>query len=336
MLLVTGGAGFIGSHTLVELAQAGYQLLVLDNLCNSQAQVLARVEQLTGQSIKFIQGDIRDAALLEQIFSQHSIQAVVHFAGLKAVGESTEDPLSYYSNNVYGSQVLLQAMQQAGVFKLVFSSSATVYGEPAEIPITENCPLARPTNPYGRTKLIVEDLTRDLAASNPNWRIALLRYFNPIGAHASGLLGENPKGIPNNLLPYVAKVAVGELAELAVFGQDYPTPDGTGVRDYIHVVDLAQGHVAALKYLDQHAGVHTWNLGTGQGYSVLEIIHAFEQVSGQKIPYKVSPRRAGDLATCYSNPSKAKQELGWQAQFNLEQMLQDSWKFIQNASNLNT
>lgn len=332
MLLVTGGAGFIGSHTLVELAQAGYQLLVLDNLCNSQAQVLARVEQLTGQSIKFIQGDIRDAALLEQIFSQHSIQAVVHFAGLKAVGESTEDPLSYYSNNVYGSQVLLQAMQQAGVFKLVFSSSATVYGEPAEIPITENCPLARPTNPYGRTKLIVEDLTRDLAASNPNWRIALLRYFNPIGAHASGLLGENPKGIPNNLLPYVAKVAVGELAELAVFGQDYPTPDGTGVRDYIHVVDLAQGHVAALKYLDQHAGVHTWNLGTGQGYSVLEIIHAFEQVSGQKIPYKVSPRRAGDLATCYSNPSKAKQELGWQAQFNLEQMLQDSWKFIQSST----
>lgn len=332
MLLVTGGAGFIGSHTLVELAQAGYQLLVLDNLCNSQAQVLARVEQLTGQNIKFIQGDIRDAALLEQIFSQHSIQAVVHFAGLKAVGESTEDPLSYYSNNVYGSQVLLQAMQQAGVFKLVFSSSATVYGEPAEIPITENCPLARPTNPYGRTKLIVEDLTRDLAASNPNWRIALLRYFNPIGAHASGLLGENPKGIPNNLLPYVAKVAVGELAELAVFGQDYPTPDGTGVRDYIHVVDLAQGHVAALKYLDQHAGVHTWNLGTGQGYSVLEIIHAFEQVSGQKIPYKVGPRRAGDLATCYSNPSKAKQELGWQAQFNLEQMLQDSWKFIQSST----
>lgn len=332
MLLVTGGAGFIGSHTLVELAQAGYQLLVLDNLCNSQAQVLARVEQLTGQSIKFIQGDIRDAALLEQIFSQHSIQAVVHFAGLKAVGESTEDPLSYYSNNVYGSQVLLQAMQQAGVFKLVFSSSATVYGEPAEIPITENCPLARPTNPYGRTKLIVEDLTRDLAASNPNWRIALLRYFNPIGAHASGLLGENPKGVPNNLLPYVAKVAVDELAELAVFGQDYPTPDGTGVRDYIHVVDLAQGHVAALKYLDQHAGVHTWNLGTGQGYSVLEIIHAFEQVSGQKIPYKVSPRRAGDLATCYSNPSKAKQELGWQAQFNLEQMLQDSWKFIQSST----
>lgn len=326
-ILVTGGAGYIGSHTLVELISAGYQPLVLDNLCNSSRESLARVEKITGQAVQFIQGDVRDAALLEEIFSQHSIRSVVHFAGLKAVGESVEQPLSYYDNNVYGSQVLMQAMLKAGVYSLVFSSSATVYGEPAEMPISEQCPVSRPTNPYGRSKLMVEDILRDLAISEPRMRIAILRYFNPVGAHKTGLIGEDPNGLPNNLLPYIAQVAVGKLKQLSVFGDDYPTADGTGVRDYIHVVDLAQGHVAALRYLVKEQGVHTWNLGTGQGYSVLEMVKAFEQASGQNVPYQISPRRTGDIAQCYANPDKALRELGWQAKLGLQDMMQDTWRW---------
>lgn len=326
-ILVTGGAGYIGSHTLVELFAAGYEPLVLDNLSNSSRESLARVEQITGHQVSFIQGDIRDAALLEQVFAEHSVRAVVHFAGLKAVGESVEQPLSYYDNNVHGSQVLLQAMLNAGVYQLVFSSSATVYGEPAEMPISEQCPVGRPTNPYGRSKLMVEDILRDLAISEPRMRIAVLRYFNPVGAHSSGLIGEDPNGLPNNLLPYIAQVAVGKLKQLSVFGDDYATVDGTGVRDYIHVVDLAQGHVAALDYLAKKQGVHTWNLGTGQGYSVLEMVKAFEVASGQSVPYQIAPRRAGDIAQCYANPDKAKRELGWQAQLGLSQMMQDTWRW---------
>jgi len=307
--------------------------LVLDNLCNSTITSLKSVEQIIGKPVAFVEGDIRDRALLDSLFAQHTFQAVVHFAGLKAVGESVAEPLLYYDNNVHGSQVLLQAMQAAGVFNFVFSSSATVYGEPKLMPISETCPTRTPTNPYGRSKLMVEEILRDLAVADSRWRIALLRYFNPVGAHESGLIGENSKGIPNNLLPYITQVAVGKLPKLSVFGDDYPTPDGTGVRDYIHVVDLAKGHVAALNYLQNHAGVHTWNLGTGQGYSVLEMIQAFEQASGTKITYQVSPRRAGDIATCYSDPSKAKQELNWQAEKGLKQMMQDAWRWQQKISN---
>lgn len=326
-ILVTGGAGYIGSHTLVELISAGLEPIVLDNLCNSSRLSLQRVEAITAKKIRFIEGDIRDAALLEQVFSEHDITAVIHFAGLKAVGESVALPLKYYDNNVHGSQVLLQAMAKAGVFQFVFSSSATVYGEPEQMPISEECPVGRPTNPYGRSKLMVEDILRDLAVSEANWRIAILRYFNPVGAHASGTIGEDPNGIPNNLLPYIAQVAVGKLKELSVFGDDYDTVDGTGVRDYIHVVDLAQGHVAALQYLAKKQGVHTWNLGTGQGYSVLEMIRAFEQASGQSVPYKISPRRVGDIAQCYAQPDKAKQELNWQAKLGLQQMMEDTWRW---------
>lgn len=326
-ILVTGGAGYIGSHTLVELISAGLEPIVLDNLCNSSRLSLQRVEAITAKKIRFIEGDIRDAALLEQVFSEHDITAVIHFAGLKAVGESVALPLKYYDNNVHGSQVLLQAMAKAGVFQFVFSSSATVYGEPEQMPISEECPVGRPTNPYGRSKLMVEDILRDLAVSEASWRIAILRYFNPVGAHASGTIGEDPNGIPNNLLPYIAQVAVGKLKELSVFGDDYDTVDGTGVRDYIHVVDLAQGHVAALQYLAKKQGVHTWNLGTGQGYSVLEMIRAFEQASGQSVPYKISPRRVGDIAQCYAQPDKAKQELNWQAKLGLQQMMEDTWRW---------
>lgn len=326
-ILVTGGAGYIGSHTLVELLEAGYQPLVLDNLCNSSQEALTRVEAITGKKLEFIKGDIRDEALLTQIFSQNAIQAVIHFAGLKAVGESVADPLAYYSNNVHGSQVLFSAMQAAGVYQLVFSSSATVYGEPEEIPITENCPLKRPTNPYGYSKQIIEEMLCDLAVANSNWRIALLRYFNPIGAHDSGQLGEDPQGIPNNLVPYIAKVAIGELPFLQVFGNNYPTPDGTGVRDYLHVVDLALGHLAALNYLENNNGVHTFNLGTGKGYSVLEILQAFEQACGKELAYKILPPRPGDLATCYANPTKAKQQLNWQAKRDLQNMLETTWQW---------
>ena len=327
MILVTGGAGFIGSHTLVELLNAGHEVLVLDNLSNAHPESLRRVEGITGKPVPFVEGDIRDAALLKRVFGEYPIKAVVHFAGLKAVGESVQQPLKYYSNNVHGSEVLLQAMQDAGVFQFVFSSSATVYGEPAEIPITEQCPLARPTNPYGRSKLMVEDILRDLAISDVRWRVALLRYFNPVGAHESGLIGEDPNGIPNNLLPFIAQVAIGKRDKLSVFGGDYDTPDGTGVRDYIHVVDLALGHVKALEFLANQTGVHTWNLGTGKGYSVLEMAAAFARVNNVDVPYEVVPRRAGDIATCYSSADKAAQELGWKAERDLEQMMQDAWRW---------
>ena len=327
MILVTGGAGYIGSHTLVELASAGVDFVVLDNLCNSSFVSLQRVQAISGKSVEFLQGDIRDADLLQQVFTRYPISAVVHFAGLKAVGESVAQPLRYYDNNVHGSQVLLKAMADASVFNIVFSSSATVYGDPAEMPISECCPVGRPTNPYGRSKLMVEDILRDLALSDPLWRVAVLRYFNPVGAHASGSIGEDPNGIPNNLLPFITQVAVGKLPQLSVFGDDYPTHDGTGVRDYIHVVDLAQGHVAALRYLQEHAGVHTWNLGTGQGYSVLDMIKAFETASGVTVPYRTVDRRTGDIAICYSDPKKAWVELGWKAKRDLSAMMKDAWRW---------
>ncbi|MBV1789411.1 UDP-glucose 4-epimerase GalE [Marinobacterium sp. D7] len=326
-ILITGGAGYIGSHTCVELLQAGHDVLVLDNLCNASRESLARVERITGRSPAFIEGDIRDRALLDRLFAEHKIGAVLHFAGLKAVGESVDQPLKYYDNNVNGSLVLTQAMQAAGVFTLVFSSSATVYGDPQQIPISEACPPGLPTNPYGRSKLMVEQMLEDAVRSDPRWRIAILRYFNPVGAHESGLIGEDPNDIPNNLLPYIAQVAIGKLERLSVFGNDYPTPDGTGVRDYIHVVDLAAGHLAALRYLQDRAGAHIWNLGTGQGYSVLEMVKAFESASRRPVPYQVVPRRAGDIATCYADPAKARTELDWTARRGLEEMMADAWRW---------
>lgn len=327
MILVTGGGGYIGSHTLVELASAGFDFVVLDNLCNSSSLSLQRVQAITGKPVEFVQGDIRDANLLQQVFVSYPITAVVHFAGLKAVGESVVQPLRYYDNNVHGSQVLLQAMANVGVFNIVFSSSATVYGDVEEVPYSESMKVGRPTNPYARSKLMVEDILRDLAISDPRWRVAILRYFNPIGARESGSIGEDPNGIPNNLLPFITRVAVGKLPQLSVFGGDYPTHDGTGVRDYIYVVDLARGHVMALNYLTQHSGVHTWNLGTGQGYSVLDIIHAFEAASCVSIPYKIVDRREGDIAEFYADSSKLLTELGWKAQLGLERMMVDSWRW---------
>jgi UDP-glucose 4-epimerase len=326
-VLVTGGAGFIGSHTVVELLQAGYEVVIIDNFSNSSPLVLSRIEEITGKRPLLIEGDIRDRALLDDVFKQHEIDAVVHFAGLKAVGESVQKPLEYYDNNVSGSVVLFEAMRDAGVKRLVFSSSATVYGDPEEIPISENCPIGVPTNPYGMSKLMVERILQDLVVAEADFSVALLRYFNPIGAHESGLIGENPSGIPNNLLPYVTQVAIGKLAQLSVFGSDYPTVDGTGVRDYIHVVDLAKGHLAALDYLKGAVGCHVWNLGTGQGYSVLQIIEAFEKATGVSVPYKLVERRAGDIAECWSNPAKAKDELGWEAGYGLEDMMRHSWKW---------
>jgi UDP-glucose 4-epimerase len=326
-ILVIGGAGYIGSHTTLALLQAGHSVVVLDNLCNSSAQSLKRVAQLGGRVLVFLQGDIRDRAVLARLFADHSVDAVLHFAGLKAVGESVAQPLRYYDNNVHGSQVLLQACADAGVFNFVFSSSATVYGEPAQMPISEACPVGQPTNPYGRSKLMVEDMLRDVAASDPRWRIAILRYFNPVGAHECGLIGEDPNGIPNNLVPYIAQVAVSKLPQLAVFGNDYPTPDGTGVRDYIHVVDLAEGHLRALEALQTRTGVHLWNLGTGQGYSVLEMVRAFEAASGKPVPYRVAPRRQGDIATCFADPAKAERELGWKARRGLDEMMRDAWRW---------
>jgi UDP-glucose 4-epimerase len=333
MILVTGGAGYIGSHTTLTLLQAGHNVLVLDNLCNSSAESLKRVSHFAGRSPVFVQGDIRDRALLHHLFAGHAIDAVLHFAGLKAVGESVTQPLRYYDNNMHGSQVLLQACADAGVFKVVFSSSATVYGEPAQMPISEACPVGQPTNPYGRSKLMVEDMLRDVSASDPRWRIAILRYFNPVGAHDSGLIGEDPNGIPNNLLPFIAQVAVGKLPELSVFGNDYPTHDGTGVRDYIHVVDLAEGHLCALDALETCTGAHVWNLGTGQGYSVLDMVHAFEVESGKTVPYRVAPRRPGDIATCYADPTKAVRELGWKAKRGLPEMMRDAWRWQQMNPN---
>lgn len=326
-ILVTGGAGYIGSHTLVELLNTGQQVLVLDNLSNASVASLARVAEITGKQPEFIKGDIRDAALLDTLFAEHSIDSVVHFAGLKAVGESVEQPLRYYDNNVNGTLVLVNAMQKAGVFKLVFSSSATVYGEPQQMPITEQFAVGGTTNPYGTSKLMVEQILQDVAKSDERWSIALLRYFNPVGAHDSGLIGENPNGIPNNLLPYISQVAVGRLKQLSVFGDDYPTPDGTGVRDYIHVVDLALGHLKALQRIEQHAGVSIYNLGTGHGYSVLDMVKAFEQASGQAVLFNISPRRAGDIAECWADPAKALAELGWKAERGLEQMMVDAWRW---------
>ena len=326
-ILVTGGAGYIGSHTTLALLDAGFEVVVLDNLCNSSAESLRRVERICGKAPLFVEGDIRDRALLDRLFAEHRIAAVLHFAGLKAVGESVRAPLSYYENNVAGTLSLCQAMAAAGVFRLVFSSSATVYGEPAQMPISEDFPTGTPTNPYGRSKLMVEEVLADLARSDPHWSIALLRYFNPVGAHESGLLGEDPNGIPNNLLPYIAQVAVGKLSELAVFGGDYPTRDGTGIRDYIHVVDLADGHLKALQTISASSGVHVWNLGTGKGYSVLEMLRAFEQACGRSLPYRVAPRRPGDIAECWADPGKAERELGWKAERGLAAMMTDTWRW---------
>lgn len=325
VILVTGGAGYIGSHAVVELLQADHQVVILDNFSNSSPLVLSRLEQITGKTVSCEQGDIRDRDLLDRVFKEYPIDAVMHFAGLKAVGESVQKPLEYYDNNVSGSLVLFEAMQAAGVTKLVFSSSATVYGDPQEIPISENCPLGVPTNPYGMSKSMVERILQDLCKAEPQWSVALLRYFNPVGAHESGLIGENPNGIPNNLLPYVTQVAIGKLKQLSVFGGDYPTADGTGVRDYIHVLDLVKGHLAALNYLQENKGSHIWNLGTGQGYSVLQIINAFEAATGVSIPYEVVERRAGDIAECWSNPQKALEDLGWKTEYSLEEMMQHSW-----------
>ena len=332
-ILVTGGAGYIGSHTTLALLEAGLDVIVLDNLANSSQESLRRVERICGKSVTFIKGDIRDRELLDSIFSRHSIQAVLHFAGLKAVGESVQQPLAYYENNVSGSVVLFQAMAAASVFNLVFSSSATVYGEPKEMPISESCPTGVPTNPYGRSKLMLEEVLRDLAISESRWSIALLRYFNPVGAHNSGMIGEDPNGIPNNLLPYISQVAVGKLQKLSVYGDDYPTVDGTGVRDYIHVVDLANGHLKALNKITESEGIHIWNLGTGQGYSVLQMISAFEQAANVEVPYAVVARRSGDIAECWADPKKAAQELGWKAEHSLDDMMLDTWRWQQNNPN---
>lgn len=324
-ILVTGGAGYIGSHTTLALLQSGLDVVVLDNLCNSSVESLNRLARIAGRGATFVEADIRDADMLSNLLLDHSVKAVFHFAGLKAVKESILQPLRYYDNNVNGSQILLQAMTNAGIFHLVFSSSATVYGEPTQFPISETCGVGQPINPYGRSKLMVEDILRDLAVSDPRWRIAILRYFNPVGAHESGLIGEDPNGIPNNLLPYIAQVAFGKLPELSVFGGDYPTHDGTGVRDYIHVVDLAEGHLRALNALKKLTGVHVWNLGTGRGYSVIDMIRAFEAVSGKSIAYRIAPRRQGDVATCYADPTKAERELGWKARRGLHEMIRDAW-----------
>lgn len=335
MILVTGGAGYIGSHTIVELLGRGESLLVLDNLCNSSLKVLDRIETISGQRPLFVQADIRDKAALRSVFRDHPIDSVIHFAGLKAVGESVEQPLAYYDNNVTGSINLFQVMAEFAVKRLVFSSSATVYGDPHTVPIAEDFPLSA-TNPYGRSKLMVEDILRDLGRSAPDWRIAILRYFNPVGAHASGLIGESPNGVPNNLMPFVSQVAVGQRAELSVFGNDYPTPDGTGVRDYIHVVDLAQGHLAALDALARSTGVLTVNLGTGQGYSVLDMVRAFERASGKKVPYRIVGRRPGDIAACYANPAQAETLLDWRAKLGIDDMCVDTWRWQEaNPDGLN-
>jgi len=326
-ILITGGAGYIGSHACVEFLNAGYDIVVLDNLCNSSPESLRRVRELTGLDFPFVEGDIRDRDLLDRLFRDHDIDAVIHFAGLKAVGESVDKPLLYYDNNIAGSVTLFEAMQAAGVKTVVFSSSATVYGDPASVPIREDFPVGATTNPYGRSKLIIEQILGDVAHSDPGWSIALLRYFNPVGAHKSGRIGEDPRGIPNNLMPYIAQVAVGRRAHLNVFGNDYPTPDGTGVRDYIHVVDLARGHVRAVEKLAEGPGVRIWNLGTGRGYSVVEMARAFEKASGRPVPYQFSPRRAGDIAQCLADPAKAARELGWKAQRGLEEMCEDAWRW---------
>ena len=330
-ILVTGGAGYIGSHTCVELLKAGYEVVVVDNLCNSCEESMERVQEITGKTLAFYEADLLDKAALSRIFKEQKIDAVIHFAGLKAVGESVYKPLEYYHNNITGTLVLCDVMREHGVKSIVFSSSATVYGDPAFVPITEECPKGEITNPYGRTKGMLEQILADLHTADPEWNVMLLRYFNPIGAHESGRIGENPKGIPNNLLPYITQVAVGKLESLGVFGNDYDTPDGTCVRDYIHVADLADGHVKALKQLEgETGGVLIYNLGTGCGYSVLDVIHAFEEANGLKVPYEFKPRRAGDVPQCYADPAKAERELGWKAQRDLKDMCRDSWNWQKN------
>ena len=331
-ILVTGGAGYIGSHTCVELLESGYQVVVLDNLCNSSPEALRRVEEITGKSVTFVEGDVRDRNTLQRLFSQYNFDSVIHFAGLKAVGESCQIPLSYYENNVSGTVVLCQEMARAGVFNIVFSSSATVYGDPASLPIREDFPLSA-TNPYGRSKLMVEEVLGDLYKSDNRWNIALLRYFNPAGAHSSGMIGEDPNDIPNNLMPYISQVAIGKREKLSVFGSDYPTVDGTGVRDYIHVVDLAKGHVCAIDKLRSGCGLKAWNLGVGNGTSVLQMVAAFEKAAGLTIPYELVDRRPGDIAECWADASLAEKELGWKTEKSLDEMMADTWRWQSSNPN---
>lgn len=329
-ILVTGGAGYIGSHTVVELLNEGREVVVIDNFSNSKPEVLDKIKEITKKDFKFYEIDYLNRKELEKVFEENEIDAVMNFAGYKAVGESVKEPLKYYENNISGAVVLLETMQKYNVKKFIFSSSATVYGEPETIPITEDCKTGGTTNPYGTTKLFIEQILQDLYKSDNTWDIAILRYFNPVGAHESGLIGEEPQGIPNNLMPYIVRVASGQLEQLSVFGNDYATHDGTGVRDYIHVVDLAKGHIKALEKLEkENTGIYIYNLGTGTGYSVLDMVKAFEEATGKTVKYKIAPRRPGDIATCYSNPEKAKKELGWEATKNLKDMCQDSWRYIQ-------
>lgn len=332
-ILVTGGAGFIGSHTCVQLLEADYEVVVLDNLSNASQKSLDSVKKITGKEVAFYKGDILDRDILNQIFEKESIDACIHFAGLKAVGESVQKPWEYYHNNISGTLTLVDVMRQHDCKNIIFSSSATVYGDPAQIPITEECPKGQCTNPYGWTKSMLEQILMDMQKADPQWNVILLRYFNPIGAHKSGRMGENPNGIPNNLMPYVTQVAVGKLKELGVFGNDYDTPDGTGVRDYIHVVDLADGHVKALKKIEGQCGLAIYNLGTGHGYSVLDIVKNFEEATGVKVPYVIKPRRAGDIAVCYCDPTKAEKELGWKAQNGIREMCEDAWRWQKNHPN---
>ena len=332
-ILVTGGAGYIGSHTCVELLNAGYEVVVLDNLSNSSEKSLERVEALTGKKVTFYKGDILDRERLNEVFAKESIDSCIHFAGLKAVGESVAKPWEYYENNIAGTLTLVDVMRRNNCKNIIFSSSATVYGDPAEIPITEECPKGQCTNPYGWTKSMLEQILSDMQKADPQWNVILLRYFNPIGAHPSGTMGENPSGIPNNLMPYITQVAVGKRAQLGVFGNDYDTPDGTGVRDYIHVVDLARGHVKALQKIREQAGLCIYNLGTGHGYSVLDLVKTFEEVNQIQIPYVIQDRRPGDIATCYCDPSKAKRELGWEATLGIREMCADSWRWQKNNPN---
>lgn len=332
-ILVTGGTGYIGSHTVLELLAEGHEVVVIDNLSNSSEESLRRVAAITGKEARFYNADIRDREKLEKIFSEADYDCCIHFAGLKAVGESVAKPWEYYENNISGTLVLLDVMRKHGCKNIIFSSSATVYGDPAIIPITEDCPKGHCTNPYGQTKSMLEEIMMDMQKADPEWNIVLLRYFNPIGAHLSGMIGEDPNGIPNNLMPYITQVAVGKLPELGVFGDDYDTPDGTGVRDYIHVVDLARGHVKALTAIENNCGVAIYNLGTGVGYSVLDAVKAFEAANGIKIPYSIKPRRPGDIATCYSDPSKANRELGWKAEYGIEEMCRDAWTWQKKNPN---
>lgn len=332
-ILLTGGAGYIASHTIIELDKAGHSVFVVDNFVNSQPEALKRVSKIIGKSVPFVEADVRDRVAMDNLFRTNRFDAVIHFAGLKAVGESVAKPLEYYENNMNATFVLLDVMRSHGCKNIVFSSSATVYGNPAIIPITEECPKGHCTNPYGQTKSMLEEVLMDVQKADPEWNVVLLRYFNPIGAHQSGLIGENPNGIPNNLMPYITQTAIGIRKELGVFGNDYDTPDGTGVRDYIHVCDLAAGHVAALRAVQKGCGLSIYNLGTGHGYSVLDVVNAFQKVNGVKVPYAIKPRRAGDIATCYCNPAKAERELGWKAIYGIEEMCRDSWNFQRNNPN---